>query len=337
VTPARFALFSARQYKRRGRSFPFRPWGRGDRIGWIETRSLATDEAAWAPAVLVLQPYAPFGGEPLIAPCLSTGLACGADWHDALARGLCEVIERDAVALAWLAGVEPPRLELDGERLGGGVRRLVAAIASRGFRWAAFDLTTDLGVPVTAALLEGRSAVGPVVSFGSAAHRDREQALLKALVEAAHARMYVKSILRSEPGWRAGRRCKNVTSFADHGRFYSAHPEQGSALARWWKTRKSVSWPEARGGVLSDAAWLREICGSLARAGHEVLAADLTTPDVEDLGLKVARVLVPGLQPLHGNHAWPHLGGPRLRELSRVFGVEARAPRRWNRYPHPCP
>jgi hypothetical protein len=54
------------------------------------------------------------------------------------------------------------------------------------------------------------------------------------------------------------------------------------------------------------------------------------------LGLHVVRVLLPGFQPLHGNHRWAHLGGQRLRRLSAVFGTQVSQPLRWNRYPHPC-
>ena len=43
-----------------------------------------------------------------------------------------------------------------------------------------------------------------------------------------------------------------------------------------------------------------------------MLFRHLTPPPLaaEGLGWVVLRVLVPGLQPLHGHHALPHLGGP---------------------------
>jgi ribosomal protein S12 methylthiotransferase accessory factor len=342
LTPDRFALFSAAQYRSPRRSFPFHRWRPGDVLGWARARSLVDDRPVWLPAVFVYQPYVPGDAEPLIAPCLSTGLACSTSWPDAVLGGLCEVIERDAVALSWLGWVQPPAIELGGP-IGGidgaaDVASLMETLTERGFRWRLFDLTTDLAVPVAAAIVVGRSPVGPIVAFGSACHPGRERALRKALIEAAHCRMYVKSLLRSEPGWRAGRRFENVTSFAAHGRFYTTHPEHRAAIDRWWRARAAAATERsAAGAAVSDAAWIERISRQLAGEGLEVLAVDLTTPDVEDLGLAVARVLVPGLQPLHGNHAWPHLGGARLRELSRVFGAGTRTPERWNRYPHPCP
>jgi ribosomal protein S12 methylthiotransferase accessory factor len=271
----------------------------------------------------VYQPYASARGEAPFAPGSSTGLACGSTWQDAEATALREVVERDAVTLAWLARLRPPRIEIEGASLDEDVRRMIEVLDARGFRWAAFDLTTDLGLPVAAALIEGSSSVGRVTSFGSACHADRMRALAKALVEAAHARMYVKSLLRESPGWRAGRKFQRVVSFADHARFYSSHPEHGAALEAWWRSPCVVRWP-------------RDVPRRPAGAPIEAYVVDITTPDVRGLGFHVARVLAPGLQPLHGNHAWPHLAGPRLGRLRQVFGPRARRPLLWNRHPHPC-
>jgi len=43
-----------------------------------------------------------------------------------------------------------------------------------------------------------------------------------------------------------------------------------------------------------------------------VLFRSMTPPALatENLGWHVLRVAVPGLQPLHGHHAYAHLGGP---------------------------
>ena len=57
-----------------------------------------------------------------------------------------------------------------------------------------------------------------------------------------------------------------------------------------------------------DLAALRERLG----AQHPVLFRLMTPPELysETAELCVVRVLVPGLQPLHGSQYFPHLGGP---------------------------
>jgi ribosomal protein S12 methylthiotransferase accessory factor len=186
--------------------------------------------------------------------------------------------------------------------------------------------------------MEGHSSLGRVVSFGSAAHLEPARAVHKALVEAAHGRMFVKSLLREQPLWRAGRHFARVTSFADHARFYSVHAECQRPLVRWWNSpHVSRRFADAAAHGHDSQQPLKQLTSRLRAAGYDAYAVDLTTRDIRPVGLHVARVLVPGLQPLHGHHNWPHLGGLRLRALSRVFGPSVKTPWRWNRYPHPCP
>jgi ribosomal protein S12 methylthiotransferase accessory factor len=128
-----------------------------------------------------------------------------------------------------------------------------------------------------------------------------------------------------------------VTTFADYARFYTSHPQYRHALDRWWNTPDSVRWDCCLGAKSVDEPPLSDLLGRIASAGYDSLCVDLTPPDLAPLGFRVVRALIPGLQPLHGNHAWPHLGGNRLRRLAGVFGPGTRQPWRWNPFPHPCP
>lgn len=334
IRPTEFALFSSQQYQRPHSQFPFRVWNENDRLSWVRCQSLRDDQEAWLPASFVYQPFRAEPGELTLAPSVSTGLACGPTRESALLGGLCEVIERDAVALGWLGQYIPAKVEISSSLGNTRLSQLIEQFGRRGLRSAVFDLTTEFRVPVYAGLVEGHSAVGSVVSFGSACHPDPQRACFKALLEAAHARVYVKSLMRRDPSWRAGRDCVNVRSFADHARVYTSHPELRHALEHWWKTARVVELADSSGNTEHS---LPRILSQLDVAGFHVLARWLTTPDIQQLGWHVVRVLIPGLQPLHGHHGWPHLGGRRLRQLSDVFGVGAVAGRGINRFPHPCP
>jgi ribosomal protein S12 methylthiotransferase accessory factor len=74
------------------------------------------------------------------------------------------------------------------------------------------------------------------------------------------------------------------------------------------------------------------------RAGLDVIACDLTTPDVAELGLSVVRVVVPGLHPLFMGHSNRVLGGTRLYAVPSRLGLRGLAPGQAdNPYPHPFP
>jgi ribosomal protein S12 methylthiotransferase accessory factor len=68
------------------------------------------------------------------------------------------------------------------------------------------------------------------------------------------------------------------------------------------------------------------------------VACDLTTPDIALLGLAVARVVVPGMNPLFMGHANRALGGKRLYTVPQLLGHPGLNPGDAdNPYPHPFP
>jgi ribosomal protein S12 methylthiotransferase accessory factor len=93
---------------------------------------------------------------------------------------------------------------------------------------------------------------------------------------------------------------------------------------------------ESTGDPESD---LRKVLSILDKRGFDVLVVDLTTPDVRELGLHVVRVLIPGLQPLHGDHCYPFLGGKRLYEVPCRLGLRNNPLREDKvfKLPHPFP
>ena len=75
----------------------------------------------------------------------------------------------------------------------------------------------------------------------------------------------------------------------------------------------------------------------LGAPGLEVIVVDLTTSDVEGLGFKVVKVLIPGMQPIDFG-PWQRLGGPRLYEVPARLGYSAASgPQELNLFPHPFP
>jgi YcaO-like protein with predicted kinase domain len=121
----------------------------------------------------------------------SNGLASGNHLLEAIVQGVCEVIERDAEA-RWRASRGDRRVDLRSVVSDGG-RRLLAALAAAGVTVAAWDLTSDIGVPVCAATLVEDPAepawrsLGVYQGFGC--HLDPEVALVRAVLEAVQTRV----------------------------------------------------------------------------------------------------------------------------------------------------
>ncbi|GAA3640624.1 TOMM precursor leader peptide-binding protein [Kineosporia mesophila] len=338
VHPGEFALYSPEQYA--DPAFPYRPFTASDVVRWTRAHRLRDGAEVWVPASTVYLPYRRVREEDEFAPSISTGLAAGPGHIAAVLSGLQEVIERDALAISWLHRL-PPR-PVSPEVVAASPR--VAEQLALGTSWTVdfHDLSLDLDLPVVAAVMRYRRDREDVLSFGSACRGDLTGAVEKAFLEAAQGLTYVRRLLRTFADWEAAPDFSDVDEFNKHAILYTRYPhlrERAGYLLHGPITRRparlSVPAPEG------DEALLDSAVRQLAGAGHEVYVVDLTTPDVAALGVRVVRVLVPGLQHLSGSHALRFLGGRRLNEmplrLARSEGHESWSSRPDNSFPHPLP
>jgi ribosomal protein S12 methylthiotransferase accessory factor YcaO len=155
---------------------------------------------------------------------------------------------------------------------------------------------------VTVVTVEGDDIDGFLFSVGSACRENLSDSFKKALLEALQGRLYVRSLRErgiSRP------LSKLPESFAEHALYYS--------LNRSELKKSALATPEKRVQEISKESGSEDIAALMAALGSErrVLWRVVSHPWVhqgERPGI-VVRVLVPGLQPLHGHHGFPHLGG----------------------------
>ena len=297
IDPAQWVLFHAEQYLQA--DFPFRPLTRETECAWVCCRQAPTGEPWWVPAELVYL-HKPNGHR--FCPGLSTGLASGRTGDPIVLRGLQEVIERDAVVGAWWSRY-PLEEHLMPEVIGALGEEIRGRILRPNLTYRFFRVVSPFSDHVTIVMLEGEDREGYVFSVGSSCRETRSASWIKSFLEAIHGRHYVRYLkLQVASGAMTSRPCP--TSFADHAVYYSLHPQ---AL------RSTVLFAKPAGEP-SEPAGSEPIARLIERLGPErpVLFRSMTPPALasENLGWHVVRVVVPGLQPLHGHHAYAHLGGP---------------------------
>jgi ribosomal protein S12 methylthiotransferase accessory factor len=289
VDPDRWVLFSPEQYATPG--FPFAPLTRETVCRWVACREAGTGEPRWVPAAFVF-----LAGEVTpLAPAVSTGLSAGRAEDPVLLRGLQEVIERDALVGAWWGryALEEHDPALVFSTLAGDVP---ARIERPNLRYRFYRIHTPYSAHTTIVTLAGEDHEGFCFSAGSACRATRRESWLKSILEAVQGRHYVRYLRRTAlAGALKGR---TPIDFAGHALYYSLHPERlcetplERATAADGDSEGAEDWPE-----------LRERLG----ADRPVLFRVLTPPGLS--GWLVLRVVVPGLQPLHGHHGFPFLGG----------------------------
>jgi ribosomal protein S12 methylthiotransferase accessory factor len=334
--PGEFALYAPEQYAAPG--FPYVPFDEATPIRWTQAFDPLTGADCFVPAAMVFVPYTfrRGSGESPICQPISTGLACHCSPAEAAIAGICEVIERDAVMITWLARLGPPQIR--SESLSDANYDIVRRLERCGGRVTLLDATMPEGVPTVLGTLQCSAPSAPALVVAAATSLDPEEAVRKSLEEVAHTRRYSHQIKTSLP--------RIVPDPPDHGNVV----DQISHLNFWsdqanapgagflWTSAKRVDFDSivslATGDPRRD---LDVLCRRVRDAGHRCLVADVTTSDVASLGLSVVHALIPGFHPLTLGHAWRVLGGRRLHELPQRLGCPGVAERGTNPSPHPYP
>ncbi|HEX7896833.1 MAG TPA: YcaO-like family protein [Planctomycetota bacterium] len=275
VDPARWVLFHPEQHARPG--FPFAPFTRSTSCRWAAFRRAPDGAPVWVPEEMAFL----FLAGHRFAPGVSTGLSSGRPGHPVLLRGAQEVVERDAVVGAWWG-----RYPLEEWR-----REVDVRLARPHLRWRFFRAATPYSAHATIVTVEGAGLFGA----GSAVRETREASWEKSSLEAAHSLAYARK-LRAE---MAAEDVDRLDTFAAHAAYYSFHPGRLASTP--------FASPAPPGGGASEVEPLARL---IERLGPErpVLYRLMTPPGLADR--LVLKVLIPGLQPLHGAAAFAHLGGP---------------------------
>jgi ribosomal protein S12 methylthiotransferase accessory factor len=336
VPPENFALYSREQYSHP--NFPYAAFTQQTPIRWAAAIDPSTNETLYVPAAMVVLPYSYDGdqGESPIAQRISTGLACHGSFAQAAISAVCEVIERDAFTIAWQARLSMPRIQLDS--LSDANRDLVQRFEKVGDVVVLINLTMDVGVPTILGVLCGRAHDAPAFVFAASADMDAEKAVRKSLEELAHTRQLAQQLKRSMPRLRASPPYDDITEKDHHVHLYCDHVN--AALADFvFASKVRFHFDEIESLTTGEPEDdLKVLVNKVRQTNHRVLLADLTTPDVDELGLKVVRAIIPGFHPLFMGHNLRALGGFRLWEVPQNLGYEG-ITRNFgdNGAPHPYP
>ncbi|HEV2815300.1 MAG TPA: YcaO-like family protein [Solirubrobacteraceae bacterium] len=309
ITPADCVLYSEAQYARP--DWEYRRFDPGEPVTWIAGERLPGGEPVAMPASLVYLAFPPPRPEDAFAASTSNGLAAGPTLEAATLGGLCEVIERDALMLAWLQRLPATELDLDASgALPAALRRHYAAI---GVTLRAFALPTDLPATVVLGVAFEDRPQRPAQVVGMGCHPTPSVALTKALFELCQARPAEAARFRDDPPAGRLRGYEDVLTLDDHSAF-AALPEQRDEFAFLWAGGERAAAGELPDRGTGSAAGDVERCAAaLDDAGHAAGRVELTTSDVEGRGYRVVRVIAAGLQPIHFGFGMERLGGERLR------------------------
>lgn len=313
IHPNDCMLFSERQYRERERwnasgsvyAHVPAPFDAMAEVDWTPLWSLTRGAFRYLPTGLCY--FDVPGDQPLadsrFVAC-SNGNAAGNCIEEAILRGLLEVVERDSVALWWYNRLRRPAVDLDGFDAAG-YRRLGDLLRRQQREFWALDLTADFAIPTFAAISRRTDRTRETIALGFGAHLDARVALSRAVTEMML--MLSWPILEAPHATRA-----RVLDAGTHHWLERAEAANQPYL---------LPDPDAppTGPATHARAWTEDVLGDIDECrrrieaqGHEVLVLDQSRPD---LGLAVARVVVPGLR-----HFWARLAPGRLYDVPVRLG-----------------
>ena len=316
VHPNECMLFSEEQYRRRqqwnaqcsGFQLVPDPLDEEAEIEWTPVWSLTAQEFKYLPTGYCYYGYPGFQEGAYYCWADSNGNAAGNTLEEAILQGFLELVERDSVCLWWYNQLQRPAVDLDSfdEPYIQDFRKRYRKI-NRDI-WV-LDLTSDLGIPVFAAVTRRTDKAEEEIMLGFGAHFDPRIGILRALTELNQ--------LAAAAAARDGRDEHSDEYFSDERWEYQQHWMQTATLANQPYLVPNATTPRARSDY--EALWSEDLRDDILRCqdvvtqrGMEMLVLDQTRPDI---GLPVVKVIVPGLR-----HFWRRLGPGRLYDVPVKLG-----------------
>jgi oxazoline/thiazoline synthase len=321
IHPNECMLFSQRQYSNRkeinskNSRFNLVPEPFDDEsleMEWSPVWSLTNSKLKYLPTQYLYYRYVyPDGSkDPRYCSACSNGSASGNNLEEAVLQGFFELVERDSVAIWWYNMLKTAAVDLVSFddpyfiELSNTYSRLNRDL------WV-LDVTSDLGIPAFAAVSRRADQEEEHILLGFGCHLDAGLAVKRALTEMNQC---LASVLRL---------------FAHTNDAISDF--DGREVLNWWKTATCINQPYLNPDEKLPVKQFKDypnlcsddllanilVCEKVVEEkGMEMLVLDQTRPDI---GVSVAKVIVPGLR-----HFWPRFAPGRLYDVPVQMGWRQR-------------
>jgi ribosomal protein S12 methylthiotransferase accessory factor len=295
---------------------PLEPFDRTTELRWTTGTDLLTGEEVYVPAARVWYRRGPLADTPVRFVMTSNGTGAGERMADALLAGIQEVVERDAFMTTWCTERTPPGVDLGAfPRLERITDELLPA-AHHSAHLFEFEGHTDF-VTLGAAIVDERDRF-PKFAIGGGAALDVETAAVDALTEAGQGWPYLKQLVMNRDPADLG--VDDVITNLDDNVMLYGKPDAFEHVSFLLDGEPMVPDPPSIDASDELAAALE----LFERADCTPVAVDITPPDVDEVGIHVAKLVVPELVPF-SMPSMPPAHHPKL------AGVDV------NRDPHPYP
>jgi len=290
-----FYTYSKEQYKK----FDMFLDPNKDNIEWTKIYNIdSKKQYKYWPASLI---YLPFDLNKPVAETTSTGMAAGFCLNECVQSGLLELIERDALMINFMQRLDPP--EIDIETICGKNKRLINKIKEE-YNIKIYKLYSDINIPIYLSIIYRKHKKDIHYGIGACANLDSDYAINKSLKECLFTYFYSLNIMdvqQKDPN--------KIKTLYEHFLYY-----QGKNFEKLLFNSKKIKYNKI---VIT---W-EELINNLIKNNIDVYYKDLTTDDIKNTGIKVVKVIAPGLIDLNKSHKYPRLGAERFFSVPQKLGL----------------
>lgn len=264
------------------------------------------------PASLIYLPY-DYGKN--VAETTSTGMAAGFTMSDCIKSGLLELIERDALMINFMQRLNPP--EIDIKTIDGNNKKFVNLIEKE-YKIKIYRLYSDINIPIYLSIIYNGRGNKTHYGIGACASLDSDWAINKSLKECLFTYFYSNNLMKEKQ-----KKAEKIKTLYEHFLYY-----QGSNFNKLLFNSKIIEYKK-------EKIAFEQLVNELKEKNMNIYYKDLTTNDIKSTGLKVVRVIVPGLIDLNKSHIYPRLAAKRFFEVPKDLGL--RYENDLTSLPHPFP
>ncbi|WP_062052674.1 TOMM precursor leader peptide-binding protein [Aquimarina longa] len=271
-------------------------------MDWTPVYSLTEQEFKYLPSCYCYAQYPATDEKRLYAYPDSNGCAAGNTLEEAILQGFLELIERDAAAIWWYNRIQYQAIDLS-TAANPYIDEMVTYYKSIDRSLYVLDITTDLNIPVFVAISHNLDTNGKdQILYAFGAHIDAHIALERAIVEL---NQLLPVVINTK-----GSYLTTDTIFIDWLNTATLDNNGYVVPLEGIQKNMQIDYPKLCEATVYDSVYY--CIDSVKKHGLETLVVDLTQPDV---GLSVAKVIVPGLR-----HFWRRTAPGRLYDVPVKMG-----------------
>jgi ribosomal protein S12 methylthiotransferase accessory factor len=309
---------------------------------WIEGFSVKDGRGVRIPGQMVYVPYFAREGEFVFRVPITTGAAAGFSLEDALYKGICEVIERDAFMVAWLRQLKLTEIIPDIEVPGCPEEYLLLKTINSALRYKLnprfFLLPSDTPTTTILCTLWDLTNHIPKVTIGMKTDFSLMLGLLGSLEEAHQIRAWTRRLYKEMAEQPVTENLPLSPQTLEERAILWLADDSIRHLSSWLENCsdciKASSYP-----ISYSSTSLGELIEDIRKSGCTVYGVDLSDnlpSGLKATGFKVVKAIIPEFQPLylderHKDYAWNRL----LSAESRLDVKSLGSPQALTSFPHP--